>query len=156
MLQSVISKLILHVQYHCFRYQQTGVQWLWELHCQQAGGIVGDEMGLGKTIQTIVFLAGLKYSKISARKSKWVLLSQIFFLQKQIMFKKKINEILFWKQLISLLPKLSLSSVSIFVIKMAEKISTLCFPFLNSNYIVSWIIHNTRRECRYSSFFFIK
>ncbi|KAG7262000.1 hypothetical protein CRUP_004208 [Coryphaenoides rupestris] len=34
-----------------FKYQQTGVRWLWELHCQQAGGILGDEMGLGKTIQ---------------------------------------------------------------------------------------------------------
>ncbi|KAB0397526.1 hypothetical protein E2I00_006883 [Balaenoptera physalus] len=40
------------------RYQQTGVRWLWELHCQQAGGILGDEMGLGKTIQIIAFLAG--------------------------------------------------------------------------------------------------
>lgn len=90
MLQSIISKLIVHFQSHCSRYQQTGVQWLWELHCQQAGGIVGDEMGLGKTIQTIVFLAGLQYSKISAKKSKWVLLSHIvFFLWKQIMFKEK-------------------------------------------------------------------
>ncbi|XP_068760439.1 DNA excision repair protein ERCC-6-like isoform X1 [Montipora capricornis] len=53
-----------------YKYQQTGVQWLWELHCQQAGGIIGDEMGLGKTIQMIAFLAGLKYSKISAKKSK--------------------------------------------------------------------------------------
>ena len=53
------------------RYQQTGVKWLWELHCQQAGGIVGDEMGLGKTIQMIAFLAGLKYSKISARRSRY-------------------------------------------------------------------------------------
>ena len=34
-----------------FDYQKTGVRWLWELHCQNAGGIVGDEMGLGKTIQ---------------------------------------------------------------------------------------------------------
>ena len=60
------------------RYQQTGVQWLWELHCQQAGGIVGDEMGLGKTIQMIAFLAGLKYSKVSAKKSKWVLFAFYF------------------------------------------------------------------------------
>lgn len=52
------------------RYQQTGVQWLWELHCQQAGGIIGDEMGLGKTIQIIAFLTGLKHSKISAKKKK--------------------------------------------------------------------------------------
>ena len=46
------------------RYQKTGVKWLWELHVQQAGGIVGDEMGLGKTIQTIAFLSGLRYSKL--------------------------------------------------------------------------------------------
>lgn len=39
-----------------FDYQKTGVQWLWELYSQQAGGIVGDEMGLGKTIQVISFL----------------------------------------------------------------------------------------------------
>ncbi|XP_073245339.1 DNA excision repair protein ERCC-6-like isoform X3 [Porites lutea] len=53
-----------------YKYQQTGVQWLWELHCQQAGGIIGDEMGLGKTIQIIAFLTGLKHSKISAKKKK--------------------------------------------------------------------------------------
>ncbi|KAH9520103.1 DNA excision repair protein ERCC-6 [Bulinus truncatus] len=47
-----------------FPYQKTGVRWLWELHCQQAGGIIGDEMGLGKTIQTIAFLAALKTSKV--------------------------------------------------------------------------------------------
>lgn len=47
-----------------YKYQKTGVRWLWELHCQEAGGIVGDEMGLGKTIQTIVFLAALSNSKL--------------------------------------------------------------------------------------------
>lgn len=47
-----------------FSYQQTGVQWLWELYSQQVGGIIGDEMGLGKTIQIISFLAGLHYSGI--------------------------------------------------------------------------------------------
>ena len=47
-----------------FRYQKVGVKWLWELHCQQAGGIIGDEMGLGKTIQAIGFLAGLRQSKL--------------------------------------------------------------------------------------------
>ena len=31
-----------------FPYQRTGVEWMFELHQQQAGGIVGDEMGLGK------------------------------------------------------------------------------------------------------------
>ncbi|KAK3256126.1 hypothetical protein CYMTET_34722 [Cymbomonas tetramitiformis] len=45
-----------------FAYQQTGVKWLWELHCQNTGGIVGDEMGLGKTIQVAAFLGGLHYS----------------------------------------------------------------------------------------------
>ncbi|XP_070379170.1 DNA excision repair protein ERCC-6-like isoform X3 [Dermacentor albipictus] len=47
-----------------YRYQQTGVRWLWELHRQGCGGIVGDEMGLGKTIQTIAFLAGLRHSHL--------------------------------------------------------------------------------------------
>ncbi|XP_075466382.1 LOW QUALITY PROTEIN: DNA excision repair protein ERCC-6, partial [Ascaphus truei] len=51
------------------RYQQTGVRWLWELHCQQAGGILGDEMGLGKTIEIIAFLAGLSYSRMRTRGS---------------------------------------------------------------------------------------
>jgi DNA excision repair protein ERCC-6 len=45
-----------------FAYQQTGVQWLWELHCQKAGGIIGDEMGLGKTVQVVSFLGALHYS----------------------------------------------------------------------------------------------
>jgi DNA excision repair protein ERCC-6 len=29
-----------------FPYQRTAMQWMWELHQQQAGGIIGDEMGL--------------------------------------------------------------------------------------------------------------
>jgi len=45
-----------------FDYQKTGVKWLWELHTQKAGGIIGDEMGLGKTIQISAFLAGLHYT----------------------------------------------------------------------------------------------
>ncbi|KAI7894779.1 SNF2 family N-terminal domain-containing protein [Mucor mucedo] len=47
-----------------FDYQKTCVQWLWELHRQHVGGILGDEMGLGKTIQIIAFLSSLYYSKI--------------------------------------------------------------------------------------------
>ena len=54
------------------RYQQTGVKWLWELHCQQAGGVVGDEMGLGKTIQVIAFLAALKISNLRSHVTRWV------------------------------------------------------------------------------------
>ncbi|SCU99192.1 LADA_0H18140g1_1 [Lachancea dasiensis] len=45
-----------------FNYQKTCVQWLYELHQQQCGGIIGDEMGLGKTIQVIAFLASLHHS----------------------------------------------------------------------------------------------
>lgn len=29
-----------------FSYQRTALSWLWELHKQGAGGIIGDEMGL--------------------------------------------------------------------------------------------------------------
>ncbi|PAN31705.1 hypothetical protein PAHAL_5G438900 [Panicum hallii] len=45
-----------------FDYQKVGVQWLWELHCQRAGGIIGDEMGLGKTVQVLTFLGSLHNS----------------------------------------------------------------------------------------------
>jgi len=71
-----------------FRYQQTGVRWLWELHCQQAGGILGDEMGLGKTIQIIAFLAGLSYSKIRTRGSNYrqVLLCRLSVCGAQLIF----------------------------------------------------------------------
>lgn len=47
-----------------FDYQKVGVQWLWELHCQRAGGIIGDEMGLGKTIQVLAFLGALHFSNM--------------------------------------------------------------------------------------------
>jgi DNA excision repair protein ERCC-6 len=45
-----------------FDYQRTGVKWLWELHCQRSGGIIGDEMGLGKTVQLAAFLGALHAS----------------------------------------------------------------------------------------------
>lgn len=44
-----------------FDYQKTGVRWMWELHKQGAGGIIGDEMGLGKTIQVVAFLSTLDH-----------------------------------------------------------------------------------------------
>ncbi|CAL5865798.1 uncharacterized protein PFLUO_LOCUS4 [Penicillium psychrofluorescens] len=47
-----------------FGYQRTAVRWLWELHQQKVGGIIGDEMGLGKTIQAIAYLASLHHSKM--------------------------------------------------------------------------------------------
>ncbi|KAK1742140.1 RAD54-like protein [Skeletonema marinoi] len=42
-----------------FPYQRIGVRWMWELHCQGAGGCVGDEMGLGKTVQVCSFLGAM-------------------------------------------------------------------------------------------------
>lgn len=50
--------------YELFDYQKVGVQWLWELHCQRAGGIIGDEMGLGKTVQVLSFLGALHFSNM--------------------------------------------------------------------------------------------
>ncbi|ODM94276.1 DNA excision repair protein ERCC-6 [Orchesella cincta] len=47
-----------------YKYQKIGVKWLWELHQQRVGGILGDEMGLGKTIQVITFLAGVSCSNL--------------------------------------------------------------------------------------------
>ncbi|GMH02332.1 hypothetical protein Nepgr_004171 [Nepenthes gracilis] len=54
--QRIFSKL--------FDYQKVGVQWLWELHCQNSGGIIGDEMGLGKTVQILGFLGSLHFSNM--------------------------------------------------------------------------------------------
>ena len=48
---SVLSESLMHR--FCYpRYASfAGVRWMWQLHKQGAGGIVGDEMGLGKTVQ---------------------------------------------------------------------------------------------------------
>jgi DNA excision repair protein ERCC-6 len=45
-------------------YQRTGLTWMWELHQQRVGGIIGDEMGLGKTIQVIAMLGSLAHSEL--------------------------------------------------------------------------------------------
>lgn len=42
-----------------FDHQQICVRWLWELHQQRCGGIIGDEMGLGKTLEIVAFLDAL-------------------------------------------------------------------------------------------------
>lgn len=34
-----------------YLHQLEGLKWLWSLHCQGKGGILGDDMGLGKTMQ---------------------------------------------------------------------------------------------------------
>ena len=52
-----------------FSYQRVAVQWLWELHQQSVGGILGDEMGLGKTIQIIAFLSALNFTRHRKKKA---------------------------------------------------------------------------------------
>ena len=44
-------------------YQLKGAQWLNALVCNGMSGILADEMGLGKTLQTISFLAALKFNR---------------------------------------------------------------------------------------------
>jgi hypothetical protein len=39
-----------------FPYQRTGLQWMWELHRQQCGGILGDEMGLVSMVEKTVMI----------------------------------------------------------------------------------------------------
>lgn len=34
-----------------YPHQREGLKWLWSLHCNGKGGILGDDMGLGKTMQ---------------------------------------------------------------------------------------------------------
>jgi DNA excision repair protein ERCC-6 len=46
-----------------FPYQRTGLRWMWDLHLQEAGGVVGDEMGLGKTVQVAAFLGAMAASR---------------------------------------------------------------------------------------------
>lgn len=46
-----------------FPHQRKGIEWLWSIHRQDAGGILADDMGLGKTIQIISFLRGLFEAK---------------------------------------------------------------------------------------------
>lgn len=53
-----------------FGYQRSALQWMWDLHKQGVGGIVGDEMGLGKTVQVCSFLGAM----VASRKLKAVLI----------------------------------------------------------------------------------
>ena len=62
-------KLPKRVWDRLYNYQKVGVRWMWELHLQRCGGILGDEMGLGKTIQVIAFLAGLSHSQLLSSQS---------------------------------------------------------------------------------------
>ena len=64
-------KIPLSIWKKLYKYQKTCVRWLWELHSQGSGGILGDEMGLGKTIQIISFLVGLSYSRLYSSNNQW-------------------------------------------------------------------------------------
>ena len=46
-----------------FPYQRTGLRWMWDLHQQEAGGVVGDEMGLGKTVQVCAYVGAMAASR---------------------------------------------------------------------------------------------
>ncbi|KAG6717084.1 hypothetical protein I3842_04G080000 [Carya illinoinensis] len=59
-LPSKIAKML-------YPHQRDGLRWLWSLHCQGKGGILGDDMGLGKTMQICGFLAGLFQSRLIKR-----------------------------------------------------------------------------------------
>ncbi|PKI79436.1 hypothetical protein CRG98_000183, partial [Punica granatum] len=59
-LPRAISKIL-------YPHQVDGLKWLWSLHCQGKGGILGDDMGLGKTMQICSFLAGLFHSRLIKR-----------------------------------------------------------------------------------------
>ncbi|KAJ2614577.1 DNA repair protein rhp26 [Coemansia sp. RSA 1365] len=50
-------------------YQKAGLRWMFTLHQQNAGGVLGDEMGLGKTVQVAAFLAALYHSRLLNRPS---------------------------------------------------------------------------------------
>ncbi|KAJ2051640.1 DNA repair protein rhp26 [Coemansia sp. S16] len=45
-------------------YQKSALGWMYTLHQQGAGGILGDEMGLGKTVQVVSFLASMYHSRL--------------------------------------------------------------------------------------------
>ena len=45
------------------RYQLKGLEWLLWMYDHNLSPILGDEMGLGKTLQTISFLAALKFNR---------------------------------------------------------------------------------------------
>lgn len=59
-LQSRMNTIFLYIP----SYQQDGIKWLWKIHQNNSGGLLGDEMGLGKTVQIITFFNSLEYSKI--------------------------------------------------------------------------------------------
>jgi SNF2 family DNA or RNA helicase len=41
-------------------YQKIGVNWMYQMHCNNFGGCLADDMGLGKTLQTLTLLMKIK------------------------------------------------------------------------------------------------
>ncbi|RWS22986.1 DNA excision repair protein ERCC-6-like protein, partial [Leptotrombidium deliense] len=79
-----------------YPYQQSGVKWLWELHQNNCGGIIGDEMGLGKTIQVIAFLVGLKCSKIHCFREENTTLGPVILVCPATVMHQWVNEFHTW------------------------------------------------------------
>eukprot|EP00494_Astrolonche_serrata_P002080 UN02086 len=52
-------RLPLEIYRKLYPYQVKGIEWMWELFCDEMGGILADDMGLGKTVQTCAFLRGI-------------------------------------------------------------------------------------------------
>lgn len=44
-------------------YQKTGVNWMYQMHCNKFGGCLADDMGLGKTLDDYTFNEGERRSK---------------------------------------------------------------------------------------------
>ncbi|KAJ2632837.1 DNA repair protein rhp26 [Coemansia sp. RSA 1290] len=53
-----------HIWSRLLEYQRAGLRWMFTLHQQNAGGVLGDEMGLGKTVQIVSFLGSLYHSRM--------------------------------------------------------------------------------------------
>jgi DNA excision repair protein ERCC-6 len=79
-----------------YKFQKTGVKWLWELNMQRCGGILGDEMGLGKTIQAIVFLAALSFSKLKTVGFPYVGLGPTLIIAPTTLITQWVNEFRNW------------------------------------------------------------
>jgi SNF2 family DNA or RNA helicase len=50
-----------------FEHQRAGIDWLWQLHLKQHGGILGDDMGMGKTVQIAAFLGAAYEARVIDR-----------------------------------------------------------------------------------------
>lgn len=79
-----------------YKFQKTGLKWLWELHLQRCGGILGDEMGLGKTVQISAYLASLKYSRIRSVGFNYIGLGPVLIITPLTLIGQWVNELHNW------------------------------------------------------------